>query len=388
MVSGARRATVLRIRLDCPPKRCTFRGFLSLLTPTARGWEVQLHDRIVMSKSNTRPPGPRQRFRNQCRMRTSTTSAPRPPVRSRISCCKFFLSRIFENLARAEFQARPAPPGHRIAGVNFRTFVLRQDYHPAALPWSLANHQHRLASHARLAHRFQAGVHAQNVASSKLTSSGSAIIPRSTITAWPTRSRRHWVAQARRQPGLFVSGALRKQFVFAVKAIAARNMVETHHPVAYLEFRAPDFHHGPGQFVSQHLRRRHKSVMNFGTLRSRTPHAATRNKSSPSPISGIGKSSTTPAPSRDTPRLASCRARAPCCVPSCSMSGSWSSSDAPFFESRNSRTTLAPKTGRRTISKTPQAGGPPRCFVSPAVLAPGLFDGSLVYCRAKFPFIT
>jgi hypothetical protein len=58
---------------------------------------------------------------------------------------------------------------------------------------------------------------------------------------------------------------LREQFVLTVETIAAGNVVETDYAVADFEFRyaAPDFHHGSGQLVPQHLRRGYKSVMNF-----------------------------------------------------------------------------------------------------------------------------
>ena len=71
----------------------------------------------------------------------------------------------------------------RIAGVNFGAFDISQASSSKHTDRALANDQNCLAGgDARLADGFQARVHGStNVASSKLTSAGSAIMPRSTI---------------------------------------------------------------------------------------------------------------------------------------------------------------------------------------------------------------
>src|SRR5580693_773342 len=79
--------------------------------------------------------------------------------------------------------------------------------------------------------------------------------------------------ESRRQSRLLITRALRKKFPFAVKTIAARNVMKTHHPVAGFElgYACADLYHRASQLVPQYLRRRHKPMMDFLDVRATYP---------------------------------------------------------------------------------------------------------------------
>src|ERR1700735_161734 len=174
----------------------------------------------------------------------------------------------------AKSQARGSASGHWVAGEYFAAFIFRGQ-HQKHSDGTLAYYQdHLIFRDASFAYSLQAGIHRFHKggffeADIRGQRNHSALNdPRHGANVF--REAAAVGIEAGCEAYFLISGALRKEFSFAIETIAARNMMEADHAIARFELgdTTADFDYRASKFVAENLWRRDETVMNFLDVRA------------------------------------------------------------------------------------------------------------------------